>query len=117
MAGVFTDNQPDFAYSRRARPRSSRSSGTPFREIGPVDRGDADAAVGAAAARHGRRHVGVAVIRSLPRRRIEVTLDGVAVAADRSDLDPGARTRPSTTVPEGAGRLTVDGDPRAAERW
>ena len=45
MAGVFTDNQPDFACLAPGRPRSFSQYWYPIQEIGPVHQATLEAAV------------------------------------------------------------------------
>jgi tetratricopeptide (TPR) repeat protein len=72
MAGVFTDNQPDFSYLAPGETRSFSQWWYPTQRIGPAHRATLDAAVhlslGVASAR-----VGVAVTRSWPAVRVRLT--------------------------------------------
>lgn len=105
MAGVFTDNQPDFAYLAPGETKVFTQRWYPIRDLGPVDRATEDAAVSLRRA-DGVAHVGVIVTQSLE-VRIEVTADGVPIAEQVARLDPGVAHRASHTMPAGAGPVTV----------
>ncbi|GAB2603267.1 DUF5107 domain-containing protein [Pseudactinotalea suaedae] len=106
MAGVFTDNQPDFAYLAPGETKVFTQRWYPIRALGPVDRATPDAAV---SLRHldGVASVGVVVTRSLAGVRIEVMADGVSLVEDTAHLDPGEPYRADHAVPSDAGPLTV----------
>ena len=106
MAGVFTDNQPDFSYLAPGETKVFTQRWYPIRDLGPVDRATEDAAVVLRRV-DGVAHVGVVVTRSLPEVRIELTADGVPIAVDVGHLDPGRAHLASHAVPAEAGTLTV----------
>ncbi|MFI6424336.1 DUF5107 domain-containing protein [Promicromonospora sp. NPDC050880] len=108
MAGVFTDNQPDFAYLAPGETKVFSQFWYPVRDVGPVDRATLDAAVrldrpdGGTAAR-----LGVVVPRALDDLTVTLTAAGAVLATDVVDVDP---TRPALLehdVPDGTGPLTV----------
>lgn len=106
MAGVFTDNQPDFAYLAPGETKVFTQRWYPIRELGPIDRATADAAVSLRRA-DGSAHVGVVVTRSLAGVRVEVSADGEQVAEHVVDLDPATPYRAEHALPSGAGPVTV----------
>ncbi|MFN8518118.1 MAG: DUF5107 domain-containing protein [Chloroflexota bacterium] len=115
MAGVFTDNQPDFSYLAPGETRSFSQWWYPTQRIGPADRATLDAAVhlsldGA------RARIGVAVTR--PRNSVRVTLAAgartllaheAAAAPDRPIVLDGVAVPRGTRPTELLLRVT-DGD-------
>ncbi|WP_245605674.1 DUF5107 domain-containing protein, partial [Promicromonospora kroppenstedtii] len=111
MAGVFTDNQPDFAYLAPGETKVFSQYWYPVRDVGPVDRATLDAAVrlersgpdGAATT----ARVGVVVPRPLDDLTVTLSADGAVLTTDVVDVDP---TRPALLeheVPAGTGPVTV----------
>jgi len=81
MAGVFTDNQPDFTFLQPGETKTWSQFWYPFRAIGPAQHANPDAAV--SLQRRGRRlHLGVAV--TARHRRAQIT---VASTDDRRRAD------------------------------
>ncbi len=89
MAGVFTDNQPDFSFLQPGETKAWSQYWYPIREIGPAHHANLDAAVSLNVARDQVR-VGVAV--TAPHRDAVVTLSarGRRVARFTRDLTPAA---------------------------
>jgi tetratricopeptide (TPR) repeat protein len=106
MAGVFTDNQPDFAYLAPGETKVFTQRWYPIRALGPVDRATEHAAVSLRVA-DGVAHVGVIGTRTFADARIEVIADGVRIADQVAHLDPASPYRASHPLPEGAGPVTV----------
>ncbi|MFD6446270.1 DUF5107 domain-containing protein [Promicromonospora sp. NPDC060204] len=115
MAGVFTDNQPDFAFLAPGETKVFSQYWYPFRDVGPVDRATLDAAVrlertepgGADGAGPTTARVGVVVPRPLDDLTVTLSADGAVLTTDVVDADP---TRPALLtheVPAGTGPLTV----------
>ncbi|MFD2792531.1 DUF5107 domain-containing protein [Promicromonospora vindobonensis] len=106
MAGVFTDNQPDFAHLAPGETKVFSQFWYPFRDVGPVDRATLDAAV--RLERSGTTAT-VGVVVPQPLRGVEVALsaDGEALATDTVDVDPGAPAHLAHELPPGAGPVTV----------
>lgn len=106
MAGVFTDNQPDFAYLAPGETKVFTQRWYPIRDIGPVDRASADCAV--SLRREGEEaHVGVMVTRSMTGLRVVLTGGGQTLLEEVVDLDPGRPSRIAVSVPIEVGSLTV----------
>lgn len=111
MAGVFTDNQPDFAYLAPGETKVFSQYWYPVRDVGPVDRATLEAAVrlersGSDGAGTTAR-VGVVVPRPLDDLTVTLSADGAVLATDVVDVDP---TRPALLeheVPARTGPLTV----------
>ncbi|WP_420115162.1 DUF5107 domain-containing protein, partial [Pseudactinotalea sp.] len=105
MAGVFTDNQPDFAYLAPGETKVFTQRWYPIRDIGPVDRATEHAALSLRRS-DGVAHLGIVVTRPLE-VRIEVRADGAAIVSEVAHLDPASPYRASHRLTEGAGPLTV----------
>ncbi|MFJ3408101.1 DUF5107 domain-containing protein [Promicromonospora sp. NPDC090134] len=106
MAGVFTDNQPDFAYLAPGETKVFSQYWYPFRDVGPVDRATLDAAVRLERSDVTAR-VGVVVPRPLDDLTVTLSADGAVLTTDVVAADP---TRPALLthdVPAGTGPLTV----------
>ncbi len=87
MAGVYTDNQPDFSFLQPGETRSWIQSWYPIHEIGPAHEANRDAAVHLDLGRE-RVRIGVAVTR--PVSRASVRLEGPGgVRSWKADLAPG----------------------------
>ncbi|MFI2366520.1 DUF5107 domain-containing protein [Promicromonospora sp. NPDC019610] len=115
MAGVFTDNQPDFAYLAPGETKVFSQYWYPFRDVGPVDRATLDAAVrlersgpgGVDGAEPTTARVGVVVPRPLDDLTVTLSADGAVLTTAVVAADP---TRPALLthdVPAGTGPLTV----------
>ena len=87
MAGVFTDNQPDFSFLQPYETRTFSQCWYPIRAIGAAHEANRDAAVSLAVDGN-RARVGVAVTRPLPGARITVSSAVAALVDRRVDLAP-----------------------------
>ncbi|MHA6625934.1 DUF5107 domain-containing protein [Pseudonocardia sichuanensis] len=102
MAGVFTDNQPDFSFIAPGETKVFSQFWYPIREIGPVHAASVDAAVRVDVEPGGVR-VGVAVTAERPGCRVRLEDGAGAVLAEvDADLAPGAphRSRIALDVPD-----------------
>lgn len=104
MAGVYTDNQPDFSFLAPGETKTFRQFWYPFKEIGPVQAANTEAAV-SLKIDAGIARVGVSTTRSYPATRIELQFSGKPVLEWIADLSP--RTPFRTEAPFG-------GDPSQA---
>lgn len=75
MAGVYTDNQPDFSFLQPGETRTWSQYWYPIRKIGPAQHANLHAAVSFRVT-HRTLHLGVSVTRPLDRARILVTAHG-----------------------------------------
>ncbi|MDR2347170.1 MAG: DUF5107 domain-containing protein [Bifidobacteriaceae bacterium] len=113
MAGVFTDNQPDFSFLAPGEVKRFSQYWYPFQDIGPVQAASTEAAV-----RLADGELGVAVTR--PRRGLSLSLadaSGRQLWAATHDAVPG---RPLTVrLPEvaGGGLLTVRDGAETLIEW
>ncbi len=102
MAGVFTDNQPDFSFLAPGETKVFSQFWYPIQEIGPVHAATVDAAVRVEVEPDGVR-VGVAVTAERPGCRLRLEdAAGVVLAETGADVAPGTphRTRIVLDVPE-----------------
>ena len=89
MAGVYTDNQPDFSFLQPGETRSWSQYWYPIQQIGPAHHANLDAAVSLRLERK-RFRVGVSTTAAFPRARVRLErAGGSAVAEWRADLAPG----------------------------
>jgi len=89
MAGVYTDNQPDFSYLLPYETRTFSQFWWPIKGIGPVQAANARAALRLVAAGDRRLDLGATVPAPLPGARLVLTEDGRVVLDERCDLRPG----------------------------
>lgn len=90
MAGVFTDNQPDFSFLAPYETRTFSQYWYPIRAIGPAHEANLEAAVSLAVA-GGAARTGVSVTRPLPGARVVLEREGGAAVLERIvDLSPDA---------------------------
>ncbi|MFP3712836.1 DUF5107 domain-containing protein [Puerhibacterium sp. TATVAM-FAB25] len=130
MAGVFTDNQPDFAFLRPGETRTFSQYWYPIQETGPVHQATRDAAVRLDVVADGAgTRVRVAVGTTAPRAGSRVVLHGPdGVLHDRTaDIAPGrpyvhelrldARLDPTSceVLVEHSGEVLVRWRPRPAD--
>jgi tetratricopeptide (TPR) repeat protein len=85
MAGVFTDNQPDFSFLAPWETRTFSQYWYPIRDIGPAQAANLHAAVSLGAA-EGHVHVGVCVTRAIPSARIVLSRNGAVLREWVTDL-------------------------------
>ncbi|TDE95933.1 DUF5107 domain-containing protein [Occultella glacieicola] len=101
MAGVFTDNQPDFAFLAPGETKVFEQCWYPLPAIGPADRATAEAAVRIDVTPGGAR-VGVVTTGLRPGCRIELLDgDGRVVAETVTDIDPGTPALWQADLPDG----------------
>ncbi|RXK56583.1 DUF5107 domain-containing protein [Oleiharenicola lentus] len=87
MAGVFTDNQPDFSFLQPGETKTWTQCWYPIRAIGPAQQANPEAALSLRIAR-GRVHLGVAVTAAHPAARITLASAGRKLAGFTHDLSP-----------------------------
>jgi len=89
MAGVYTDNQPDFSFLQPGETKTWKQHWYPIREIGPADQANELAAVHLRAGPRGLR-IGVHTTRAFPAARVELWCDSRQFRCDTCDLSPAA---------------------------
>ncbi|OZM81224.1 DUF5107 domain-containing protein [Pseudonocardia sp. MH-G8] len=102
MAGVFTDNQPDFSFLAPGETKVFSQVWYPIQEIGPAHAATVDAAVHVDV-EPGGVHVGVAVTAEWPGCRVRLEDGaGTVLAEVEADLAPGAphRSRIALEIPD-----------------
>lgn len=109
MAGVYTDNQPDFSYLLPYETKTFSQYFWPIQQTGPVQEATTEAALQLTVDHAGAIEAGVLV--SAPQRaaRVELTAGGQAMAEAVVDLVPGAPWRWQGHLPPGsdAGALSL----------
>ncbi len=88
MAGVYTDNQPDFAWLEPGETKAFTQTWYPIQQIGPVHQANLDAAVSLDVVDDEVR-LGVAVTAERPGSRILIVAKGRTLLDDTADLSPG----------------------------
>jgi tetratricopeptide (TPR) repeat protein len=87
MAGVYTDNQPDFSFLQPGETKSWSQFWYPIREIGPATHANVEASLSLALER-GTLRVGVAVSRPFRGAEVRVECRGKLFKKFRCDLAP-----------------------------
>jgi tetratricopeptide (TPR) repeat protein len=88
MGGVFTDNQPDFSYLQPGETRTWSQFWYPFRQIGPAQKANVNAALSFRVAR-GIARIGIAVTGRYPGARVRLLRQDKTVGEWTQDLVPG----------------------------
>lgn len=89
MAGVYTDNQPDFSFLQPGETKAWSQYWYPIQEIGPVHAANLDVAV-SLSLRAKEFSLGICVTRPVPRAVVSLErADGSACAEWDADLAPG----------------------------
>ena len=88
MAGVFTDNQPDFSWLHPYETRTWSQFWYPIQKIGPVKNANRLAAVNVEPI-DGKLRVGVCVTEPFEKAKLLVTAGGKAILEEIGDLTPG----------------------------
>ncbi len=128
MAGVYTDNQPDFSFLQPGETKSWSQYWYPIRKIGPAQHANLDAAISLRVLAHGGNpamtgatplskapslprpagalhdvvSVGVSVTRSMSGARILLTAKGKKLFSATHDLTPGSPFIKEIKLPRGA---------------
>ncbi|MBC7369866.1 MAG: DUF5107 domain-containing protein [Undibacterium sp.] len=93
MAGVFTDNQPDFSNLHPYETKAFSQFWWPIQHTGPVQEANERAALRLVVGEDRRLDLGVLVSVAVPGARIVLTEDDRIVLDERRDLRPGAPYR------------------------
>jgi tetratricopeptide (TPR) repeat protein len=89
MAGVFTDNQPDFSFLAPGETKAFRQFWYPIREIGPVVKANKDAALSLTIG-DGRVRVAICTTQSFPNAQVSLGACGSELATWTRHLAPGS---------------------------
>ncbi|WP_210507570.1 DUF5107 domain-containing protein [Naasia sp. SYSU D00057] len=106
MAGVYTDNQPDFSYLAPGEVREFSQYWYPIREMGPAHQATLDAAV-SLVRRDGRAQVGVSAPGEHVEASIVLSAGGSVLQEWTAPLSPAAPFVGEADVPDRAGTLSV----------
>lgn len=98
MAGVYTDNQPDFSFLAPGETRAFSQYWYPIREIGPVQKANIDAALSLTKS-EGKARVGVYVTQAFSGLQVRLETNAGSVGHWQRDLAPGTALLESVTLP------------------
>ncbi|MBD1390411.1 DUF5107 domain-containing protein [Neiella sp. HB171785] len=88
MAGVYTDNQPDFSYLQPYETKTFSQYWWPYKKIGPVQNANKDAAVRLVKNDDGSIDLGAVVSRDFAEARIVLTEAGKIIIDETVELTP-----------------------------
>jgi len=89
MAGVFTDNQPDFSYLRPFETRTFSQSWWPYQQLGPVQQANEDLALRLVVAQDRSLDFGLAASSRFPDLQVELRHGGRLIESARVSVAPG----------------------------
>jgi tetratricopeptide (TPR) repeat protein len=98
MAGVYTDNQPDFSFIQPGETKTWTQYWAPLSKIGPAHHANTEAAISLAISGKEAR-LGVMVFAAHPRAAIAVTSKGKSLGKFTHDLSPGSPMLKNLTLP------------------
>lgn len=87
MAGVYTDNQPDFSFLQPGETKTWTQYWAPLRQIGPAQHANYEAAISLTTA-GGKAHIGVFVFLKQAGARIELLAKGKSLRVFEADISP-----------------------------
>ena len=99
MAGVFTDNQPDFSFLQPGETKTWSQYWYPIRDIGPVQAATTEAALSLHSEK-GAVQVGVCVTEAFAKARLELSIAGSLIESWTGDLSPERTLSWSAKLPE-----------------
>jgi tetratricopeptide (TPR) repeat protein len=102
MAGVYTDNQPDFSFLAPGETRAFIQYWYPIQKIGPVQKANTDTAVSLTVS-DGVARVSVCVTRAFQKSTVRLEAASGKVAEWVRDLAPGAPMLEDVVLPREAG--------------
>ncbi len=106
MAGVYTDNQPDFSFLQPGETKSWSQYWYPIQKIGPAQHANLHAAVSLAVSQR-ELYLGVAVTAIQSSAVIGITAKGKSIARFESDLSPGRPLLKQIKLPLGVAETDV----------
>ena len=98
MAGVYTDNQPDFSFLAPGETKTFSQYWYPIQKIGPAQKANADAAVSLSVS-EGVARVGVCVTRAFAGATVRLEAGSRKIGEWVRDLAPGAPMLEEVTLP------------------
>ncbi len=106
MAGVYTDNQPDFSFLAPGEMKSFSQFWYPIQKIGPVQEANAEAAV-SLRVNGGTARLGLCTTRSLANLRVELRNKNRILQKWVRDVRPGTPFLADTAVPSPAVEMGI----------
>lgn len=106
MAGVYTDNQPDFSFLAPGETKTFSQFWYPIQNIGPVQEANTEAAVSLSREDNLAR-IGICTTRSFRRLKIQLHTNGHVIAEWMRDQAPGTPFQAEVPIPALAGPLAV----------
>jgi tetratricopeptide (TPR) repeat protein len=101
MAGVYTDNQPDFSFLAPGETKTFSQFWYPIQKIGPVQEANTEAAI-SLQVEEGIARLGLCTTRSFTAVHVELLRDDDTIAEWMCNVHPGAPFLTETVVPKGA---------------
>lgn len=101
MAGVFTDNQPDFSFLQPGETKRWSQYWLPIRETGVAQHANLQAALGLRVV-DGQARVAVSVTQAFPRAKILLEQEGRRLFDSEADLSPASPFVQNVKLPSGA---------------
>lgn len=98
MAGVFTDNQPDFSFLAPGQTKSFCQYWYPIRDIGPAQKANLDAAVSLTMS-NGKARVGVCATHAFPAAKVRLQTSKQTIQTWKRDLSPASAFLGTATLP------------------
>jgi tetratricopeptide (TPR) repeat protein len=100
MAGVYTDNQPDFSFLQPGETKSWSQYWYPIQKIGPAQHANLSAAISLNFVK-GERQLGIAVTNNQPRAIVTIAAKGKELARFSRDLSPALPLVEKIKLPKG----------------
>ena len=98
MAGVYTDNQPDFSWIQPYESKTFSQFWYPVQQIGPAQNANRRAAISLQVS-DGAARVGACVTESLPQASLALSVRGQVVWQQTADLAPGSPLLAEVSLP------------------
>ena len=100
MAGVYTDNQPDFSFLQPGETKTWSQYWYPIQKIGAAQHANLDAAVSLKVT-ESKVQLGVSATKKIPRAKISLTAKGKKLFYSTRDLAPGQPFTKTIKLPRG----------------
>ncbi|MCO5053902.1 MAG: DUF5107 domain-containing protein [Verrucomicrobiae bacterium] len=107
MAGVYTDNQPDFSFLQPGETKTWSQFWYPIQQIGPAQHANLDAAIALRVLNCGGKRsaaplaLGISVTRKFPKAKISLSAKGKSIRQLTRDLAPGVPFVTEVALPSG----------------
>jgi tetratricopeptide (TPR) repeat protein len=101
MAGVYTDNQPDFSFLQPGETKTWSQHWYPIQKIGPARIANLNAAVALGIPTRGKLRLGIVVTADRPKATVVLSAKGKKIARFKSDLVPGTPVIRELRLPNG----------------